>query len=386
MARKKKEQKGSPTAPEHSSTPETEPPNELNHPDLLHRWESLLLAAASRSTGTGRSEGTTPKLSTPPPVPDPIPENCCATVLAHDIARSLWHNLPIREGEDESAVREVQRRRLKEVVLRTLVDTPFHYYQGLHEILSVVTLLTPHTEDVEHLSAFCRTFVEVKLAPFCSSSLDYSTALLVGMHCIVKKETGDGLLTNLLEQSGVAPESHYALSWVITWFSHQIEEPALLHSIFEFLLREDHEMGIMALCAAIVLTNETHILQDIFEKKTQCDLEDYGPVFGGMSRLPTLIKDISPVIRLAEKLTLRWRDAARKAVQQALQEKEEMKLKQSTHHMAKGAAIDEGEESPGAPSPGEGDAPEPKPQSDYKIVIGVLALAAFSVASYLHPQ
>ena len=128
----------------------------------------------------------------------------------------------------------------------------YHYYQGLHEVLGhILHALLPQgtnegeegkcavfcrsgTAAYENAVALCGEAVARCFAPMCRPSLVHSEAMLRAMHAIIAKE--DPLLAVLLERVGLGPSDHFAVSWLLTWFSHEIESQPALYFAFDLLL------------------------------------------------------------------------------------------------------------------------------------------------------
>ena len=285
-----------------------------------------------------------------PDLPSPTPPNCAPSVLDNDIARCLWHSLPQIKSRTEDDIRSEQRGRLREVVIRSLVDTPHHYYQGLHELLGVITLTAPEG-DITQLATLTRRVVDRCLGPFCTRNMEQTEGYLHALHHVLVEETDHGNLTRLLEATGVAPDSHYALSWMVTWFAHVIDDIPKLQLIFTYLLETHCPTGIIFVCAALILLQEREIIARIFSEKDSWTSDDFGIVYAKMSSIPKWKAEpdglgissastgelFSPVevIRLAESLRLRWGNSAQRKIQDYLHEREEESLRQMTHPAAR---------------------------------------------------
>lgn len=164
-------------------------------------------------------------------------------VIYNDIERSLWTLYP---EEDERLAR---RRDLKECLYRILLlsaaadrtsgagppKEPYHYYQGLHEMMGhILYVMKSGGVDFETAVAACNVAVRRCFAPMCAPSLMHSEAMLRTMHFIIIKENPK--LASLLEKVTLGPSSHFAVSWLLTWFSHEIDSQETLYFIFDLLL------------------------------------------------------------------------------------------------------------------------------------------------------
>jgi hypothetical protein len=213
-----------------------------------------------------------------------LPANACADVVQADVNRSLYH-IPEADG-----VRLRLRKQLREVILRSLcdprVEPPMHYYQGMHDIATVVLntvrraaqqatkqrrpSATPSRENshqgeldeaadgledaavVERTTHIMSLLMVAKCRRFATRDLMPTLRLLRAVHGVIRAEALH--LADLLEVSGLGPESHYATSWVITWFAHNLSEHEhLLRRIFDCTIASNSDVTIAFILAALVL-------------------------------------------------------------------------------------------------------------------------------------
>jgi hypothetical protein len=342
----------------------------------FRRWREVMVASR---------EGQ--PLDPAPESPSPIPDNAAPTVLACDIARCLWHSIDAvvpanmsGNEDEENNIRNRERERLSEIVVRSLSGTDHHYYQGLHELLSIVTL-SAVGEHVNDIVPVTRNLVRTHLSPFCTRSLELTEAMLYAMHYVLVEETGGGRMVQMLEASGVAPESHYAISWLLTWFAHVTDDVPTLQKLFDFLLPRS-EKGIIFICAAAVLKQEAEVLNRAFADRDTTTIDDFGIVYATMSSLPRWTRDgagtspllfkIDEITELAGKLYRRWSQLAEDKIQEFLSEKAKAARKQREH-----------------PRAGEVDSvglPEPTSRREQmKLVLGIACVLGYSALSWSQP-
>ncbi|GET88214.1 hypothetical protein, conserved [Leishmania tarentolae] len=225
-----------------------------------------------------------------------LPDNCQPRVVEADIERSLWTLYP------QSAERTKQRKRLKNMILRVLLHNPEHfYYQGLHELMGyMMYMLSPYTEWEEVVSV-CEKLLVTRWKRFSARQLKSSEAMLYAMHAIIAQE--DPPLAAALEWCGVGPESHYAVSWMITWYVHSIDSREVLARLFDYFLVDVEGSAVIYFTAAFVISQRETIFEWIRKAKEEMDVtmgateaSDDGivlmaRVYAQLSRLPSNVLD-----------------------------------------------------------------------------------------------
>lgn len=131
--------------------------------------------------------------------------------LLLDINRSFsFHSVP------EGAQKDVLRSRLTAIIRILLRKYPMlHYYQGYHDIGEIIVNVFPHNDD---LSKFLERFTLLYLRDYMLPTLDPSIDHLKMIPIVVAKQ--DLLLGQLLAKV----EPFYALSAIITVFSHNVKD------------------------------------------------------------------------------------------------------------------------------------------------------------------
>ncbi|KAK7197204.1 TBC1 domain family member 20/GTPase [Novymonas esmeraldas] len=223
-----------------------------------------------------------------------LPDNCQLRVVEADIARSLWTLYP------QPAERAERRWQLKNMLLRVLLHNPEqYYYQGLHELMGyVMHTLIPYM-DREEVVSVCEGILMTRWRRFCTQQLKNSEAMLYAMHAVVAQE--DPPLAAALEWCGVGPESHYAVSWVITWFVHSTDSVAVLARLFDYFIADATGSAVIFVGAALVVSQRDVILGWILAAKGETaeagDTAGAGEdgvvlmarVYSQLSRLPTRV-------------------------------------------------------------------------------------------------
>lgn len=165
--------------------------------------------------------------------------------------------------------RRVLQDQLTNVVMRTLCRNPeLHYYQGYHDI--AVTLLRVVGEDLamvllEQLSInHIRDFMDV--------NMERTNKMLEIIHPVISHMNQE--LGSFIERSDVG--QIFALSWLITWFGHNLEKFNVIVRLFDFFMAASPFMPIYV-GAAIIASDAENIL------KLDCEMSS---VHSYLSKLP----------------------------------------------------------------------------------------------------
>ena len=134
------------------------------------------------------------------------------------------------------------------MVLQTIVhgilcrDNKLHYYQGFHDVCLVFLLiLTP-----KPAFAACVQTSRFYLRDAMSLTLGPVVQLLSLIYPLVGLE--DKTLSDFFHQAESKP--YFALSWVITWFAHDVESRGVVERIYDFLI-SSHPLMPIYLSAAV---------------------------------------------------------------------------------------------------------------------------------------
>ncbi|GBF99171.1 hypothetical protein Rsub_11616 [Raphidocelis subcapitata] len=149
-----------------------------------------------------------------------------STTVDCDVARSLWAFMPGASDEERAAKRAELARLLNAVVVHHGGDV--HYYQGLHDVASVLLLVAGERAA---FAILCR-LTTGPLRDATRPTLDPVLELLGLMGPVL--EAADPELAALSRDLGLPP--YYALSWFITWFSHDVGGLAPAARLFDLFL------------------------------------------------------------------------------------------------------------------------------------------------------
>ncbi|KAJ2663944.1 GTPase-activating protein gyp8 [Coemansia sp. RSA 1199] len=176
----------------------------------------------------------------------------------------------------------VQRRQkqLRSVVVSVLCSYPWlSYYQGFHELtmpfLCVFGSEKPTQEAMRMMALF---FVRDAM----SSSLDHVMQQLQLLYVLLKAIAPK--VHTVLEELQVPP--FFAISWVLTWFAHDVDEFASICRIYDFLVVSP-PMQIVYVAAALVKHSESEILA--MER-------DFAMVHTGLTKLPQQTREWDSVL------------------------------------------------------------------------------------------
>ncbi|KAL0077385.1 rab-GTPase-TBC domain-containing protein [Phycomyces blakesleeanus] len=185
--------------------------------------------------------------------------------VALDVPRSVNRYPPNIDDERRKALQDD----LKLVILHVLRSCPsLHYYQGFHDVCTVFLLLFGVNKAivlVEKLAIyFLRDAMLVELGPVLEE-LSLVDSLIM---------SEDEELAAFIKKSDIVP--FYALSWVITWCSHDLDDLDKITRLFDFFLCSNPLMPVY-FTAAVVLSRRSEIL------RLECE---FSTVHGFLTKLP----------------------------------------------------------------------------------------------------
>ncbi|KAJ3011126.1 hypothetical protein HKX48_007008 [Thoreauomyces humboldtii] len=205
-----------------------------------------------------------------------------AAQIALDVNRSLSHLLP-PDTQDRRLFR--MRKDLSKLMLGVFRKHPYlHYYQGYHDVASIFLLvLRPSLASscLESLSLYyLRDFMTLTL----QSALNQIHLLLplIALSC-------PPIHAFLLQIDGFLP--YFCLSWIITWYSHDLTDTSRVARLFDFLLASNPLMPVYV-AAAVLMTQKDRLLEEEAE---------YSNIHHFLSRLPPEMS-IESLIKQAQNL------------------------------------------------------------------------------------
>jgi len=158
---------------------------------------------------------------------------------------------------------QMRRRSLQLVLEKTFglhgekpSDENLCYYQGIHDVFTVLLLVVGTSTDKGAVACACADAVLCHFlkdsAATTFDSVVYCLQTIFPLVASVDPEVGSALA-----DSGVDPT--VCLSWLITWFSHDIESPFIVERLFDAML-SSHPAFVLFLCSALILRRRSDVL------------------------------------------------------------------------------------------------------------------------------
>lgn len=198
-----------------------------------------------------------------------------------DVARCSWHLLTLKQRQewdsDRSApVDKVLRKKQNTLALliKHVLQDPgqLHYYQGFHDIAAIFLSVFTNGTKAKQIGKQSKSKVGIALAStllqrICNFHLrdcmqhDFTSvtaAIQIAIFPMI--QFFDTNLHSHLKKSGVEP--YFALSWILTWFSHDVRDTKTVARLFDVFLAS-HPLLPLYLSVAMVLhpTNKHELLQ-----------------------------------------------------------------------------------------------------------------------------
>ena len=202
--------------------------------------------------------------------------------VGRDVDRSLWHFGEVGGGGNTVRREKAVKRRQKVVggviieVLRQ--DSSLHYYQGYHDIASVFlsSLSSPSLSSALLLKASRSHLADAMAEDF--------TSLINALRLLIFPLVSffDPPLHSHLKASKVEP--FFALSWLITWFSHDVRSLSTAARLFDAFI-SGHPLLPVYVSIALV----THSRSRDLLLATSCD---FPSLHAALCSLPSLCRNI----------------------------------------------------------------------------------------------
>ncbi|KAJ2909181.1 GTPase-activating protein gyp8 [Coemansia aciculifera] len=193
--------------------------------------------------------------------------------LALDLPRTT---LPISlEYRRDAAATKRRQTQLGTVVRSVLRSYPWlGYYQGFHELsLTFLSVFGSERPAIEASKMVALFFVRDAMA----SNLDHVLQQLRLLYVLLKVISPE--VHALLVELEVPP--FFAISWVLTWFAHDLDDFQSICRIFDFLIVSP-PMQVVYMAAAMIKRSERDILA--YDR-------DFADVHTGLSKLPLKVKE-----------------------------------------------------------------------------------------------
>ncbi|CAB37599.1 GTPase-activating protein gyp10 [Schizosaccharomyces pombe] len=140
------------------------------------------------------------------------------------------------------------------------------YYQGLHDIAQILLLTLPFS----HALPLMEHLVFYRLRDFMLPTLDGTVKQLQLILAVIKAR--DPTLYEYLIKADI--QCYFALSWLITWFAHDVSDISVVCRLFDFFI-SSHPLTVVYTCAQVVLDNRTSIIELLWDNSGADLLHSY---------------------------------------------------------------------------------------------------------------
>jgi len=200
--------------------------------------------------------------------------------VQRDIGRSLWHWQRVRRWG--RARLNAKRERLSDIINTVISTNPgLYYYQGYHDLIGVLVMILSNEETAFSAAVkISTTFHRESMR----EDFQQVTLQLSLLHPLLHHF--DRELHCLFTE--VQMEPYYAISWILTWFAHDLADIDLVARLFDVFLSADPLFSLY-MSAAVVIYRREEILA------TEAD---FGFLHNTLVKLPVNI-DFEAIIKRA---------------------------------------------------------------------------------------
>lgn len=145
-----------------------------------------------------------------------------------------------------------------------------HYYQGYHDLITVLVLVL--TEDERLCFSVAERISLHFLRDVMRPSFDVLQPLMMLLFPLIRRF--DGELADFLDASGV--QAFVALPWVITWFAHDVMDLDVVARLFDAFLASPPLLPLY-LSAAVIMHRREEVM------RVECD---FSTVHSTLAKLP----------------------------------------------------------------------------------------------------
>ncbi|KAI7867522.1 rab-GTPase-TBC domain-containing protein [Spinellus fusiger] len=166
--------------------------------------------------------------------------------ITKDVERSLYYY-----PRDMSPMLKAHKQQeLHHMIVEILWRNPrLKYYQGFHDICTCFLLVLGKKHAIPAVENVALFFLRYAML----DSFDPISKQLRLMSSMIEYE--DPQLTAYLESANVMP--YYALSWILTWYSHDFAEFNKIVRLFDLFIASSPFMPVYVSCAMILLRRTT---------------------------------------------------------------------------------------------------------------------------------
>ncbi|CAN0114469.1 unnamed protein product, partial [Discosporangium mesarthrocarpum] len=215
--------------------------------------------------------------------------------IQRDVERSITHFTMTQRWKRQR--QQNKRDKLRDIINAIIRkhDLVLHYYQGYHDVVSTLLLVTGDDQLsyllAERVGAYF--FRRVFDSAVQDSMRENFTCLSYLLHLVpVLIEFNDKELSQFIAASKVEP--YYCMAWILTWFSHDLSDLNTVARIFDVLLGGHPALAIYV-AAAVVIESREEVLG------CSCD---FAAMHNCLSHCPKGIEDWEAVLLRARRMFL----------------------------------------------------------------------------------
>ena len=181
-----------------------------------------------------------------------------SNVIEADVKRSMFQFDVTRLNVMSKSKRKKWRNCLRKTLIAACERGEQRYYQGLHDVASVFLLVCGDTKGRDVVVRLARTRLKDYMGPDLSKPLD----LLQLIYPLLRGSDPD--LHKYMETSEVG--TVFALSWFLTWFSHDLERLDTIARLFDFVL-SSHPLSVVYIIVAMLRNVKSEL-----KRTVPCDM------------------------------------------------------------------------------------------------------------------
>mmetsp|Transcript_33156 Transcript_33156/g.105836 ORF Transcript_33156/g.105836 Transcript_33156/m.105836 type:complete len:438 (+) Transcript_33156:40-1353(+) len=201
------------------------------------------------------------------------------TIVWRDVERAVWRLGPARSWP--SKVRKKRRAALCRVIDATFAELAgrVSYYQGFHEVAEVLMHVVGFHRERDAV-VLCERFATRFFCDATSATLDGVAAalrLLVPLVSTMRPDLGAALFRPDDPANDVIRDPPiWALSWIVTWFAHDVDDLEVVTLLWDNLLEASHPAFVLYLSAALVAETYVALVGD----------DDWPAAYARLAKLP----------------------------------------------------------------------------------------------------
>eukprot|EP01125_Pyxidicula_operculata_P000190 TRINITY_DN1027_c2_g1_i1.p1 TRINITY_DN1027_c2_g1~~TRINITY_DN1027_c2_g1_i1.p1 ORF type:complete len:355 (+),score=45.07 TRINITY_DN1027_c2_g1_i1:79-1143(+) len=192
---------------------------------------------------------------------DDLKEDHLAVITNHKDTEQVKRDIDRSLGtliEGDPILLAEKRKELSNIINAVIsTDSQLNYFQGYHDIASVLLLICGEKEAYVLLKKVTNNLIR----DYLNTNLDVVTALLNEMLSLL--QIIDPEVHKFLVSCHMQPP-YFAISWVLTWISHSIDDIRVLGRLFDFFLAS-HPYAIIYMCVSLITFRRLQLLKCMSE-------------------------------------------------------------------------------------------------------------------------